>query len=93
VSFVVADVKPGQERLPTIALLKAVERTVASNLVVGPRAEQLVVKGVDFHPLIGAAALAFKQHYPLVLSPDMIWLTVLQGVAQHVSNNAEMQRR
>jgi len=51
-----------------------------------------VVEGGDFHPLIAAAALAYKQHYPLVLSPDMIWLTVLQGVAQHINNNADVLR-
>ena len=35
---------------------------------------------------------AFYEHYPLVISPDVIWLTVLQGLANHVDQNAEALR-
>ena len=31
-------------------------------------------------------------HYPLTLSPDMLWAVILQGLAQHVKNNAERLR-
>ncbi len=34
------------------------------------------VAGVGHHPLIAAAHLAFSGHRPLVLSPDVIWLTI-----------------
>jgi Domain of unknown function (DUF4419) len=53
-----------------------------------PQAEHLAT----VHPLIGAVSLAFSQHRPLVLSPDAIWLTIAQGVAQHVRDNAERLR-
>src|SRR5262249_43670454 len=36
------------------------------------------VAGVGHHPLIAAAHLAFSGHRPLVLSPDVIWLTIAQ---------------
>merc|ERR1712226_1832981 len=32
---------------------------------------------------------AFYEHYPITLSPDVIWITIAQGFAQHVNNNAE----
>ncbi len=51
-----------------------------------------VVSGVEFHPLIAAVHLAFADHRPLVISPDMIWVTILQGFSQHVRNNAEALR-
>lgn len=35
--------------------------------------------------LVGAIDLAFNQHRPLVLSPDMFWLTLLQGVGHHIN--------
>lgn len=35
--------------------------------------------------LVGAIDLAFNQHRPLVLSPDMFWLTLLQGIGHHIS--------
>merc|ERR1719502_1882311 len=35
---------------------------------------------------------AFYGHHPLVLSPDVIWLTIMQGLANHVDQNAEALR-
>eukprot|EP00026_Physarum_polycephalum_P009179 Phypoly_transcript_09292.p1 GENE.Phypoly_transcript_09292~~Phypoly_transcript_09292.p1 ORF type:complete len:470 (+),score=84.72 Phypoly_transcript_09292:50-1411(+) len=36
------------------------------------------------HPLSSAAHLAYSQHYGITLSPDMIWLCILQGFATHL---------
>lgn len=51
-----------------------------------------LVANVDFHPFVAAVHLAFKDHRPLVLSPDMIWLLVAQGLASHIHANAEELR-
>jgi Domain of unknown function (DUF4419) len=51
-----------------------------------------VVWGNDVHPLAGAVHLAFSEHRPLRLTPDHIWLTIAQGFAHHVNNNAEALR-
>jgi len=48
-----------------------------------------VVSGVDYHPLFAAAYKSFHDHRPLTLSPDIIWLTVVQGLAKHINLNAE----
>lgn len=39
-----------------------------------------------------AVHAAFFDHHPLVLSPDVIWLTIAQGLAAHVDQNAERLR-
>ncbi len=39
--------------------------------------------------LAEAVHLSFFEHYPLILSPDAIWLTIAQGLANHVAQNAE----
>src|SRR4029078_12923454 len=44
-----------------------------------------LVEEVCFHPVIAALDLAFSDHRPLVLSPDMIWLLIAQGFANHVN--------
>jgi hypothetical protein len=44
------------------------------------------------HPLIEAVHTAFAEHYPLVLSPDDVWLCLAQGFALHVEANAEALR-
>lgn len=48
-------------------------------------------KGV-VHPFVGAVHRAYADHRPLVLSPDMFWLLVTQGLAQHINNNADDYR-
>jgi hypothetical protein len=52
-----------------------------------------LVAGVHFHPVVAATHLAFHDHRPLVLSPDIIWLLIAQGFANHVNANAENLRR
>ena len=47
---------------------------------------------VGFHPVLAAIHWAFQSHRPLVLSPDMLWLLVAQGLANHVNANAEELR-
>ncbi|MGC4047083.1 MAG: DUF4419 domain-containing protein [Armatimonas sp.] len=44
------------------------------------------------HCFITAANAAYDGHYPLVISPDMIWLLIAQGFAIHVRENAEVLR-
>jgi hypothetical protein len=44
------------------------------------------------HPLLGAIHVAFAEHRLLVLSPDVVWLTILAGVTQHVRLSAERLR-
>jgi hypothetical protein len=44
------------------------------------------------HPLIEAVHTAFAEHYPLVLSPDDVWLCLAQGFAMHVEAHSEALR-
>ena len=41
---------------------------------------------------ITAVHTAFSHHYPLVLSPDAIWLCIMQGVSIHINSNSEKLR-
>ena len=46
----------------------------------------------EYHPFVAAVHSAYAEHRPLVLSPDMFWLLVAQGFANHVNVNAEAMR-
>lgn len=46
-----------------------------------------------FHSFFDGMYHAYAEHRPVVLSPDMIWLLISQGFAQHVNNNAEQLRK
>ena len=52
-----------------------------------------LVESLSCHPLLEALHFAFAEHRPLCLSPDIIWLTLTQGLANHINFNAESLRR
>lgn len=45
------------------------------------------------NPFIGTIHFAYANHVPLALSPDDLWITLAQGFANHVNNNAEALRK
>jgi hypothetical protein len=47
---------------------------------------------VSYHPVVAAVHQAFMDHRPLCLSPDIIWLMIIQGVAHHINVHAEELR-
>lgn len=44
------------------------------------------------HPFWKTVRVAYERHRPLILSPDMIWLLISQGFANHVNFNSEEMR-
>ena len=44
------------------------------------------------HGLAAAIFQAYNKHQHLCLTPDDIWLTIAQGVSQHINYNAEKFR-
>jgi hypothetical protein len=44
------------------------------------------------HALLTAIHRAFYDHYPLQLSPDIIWITLARGFALHIQRHAETYR-
>jgi len=45
-----------------------------------------------YHSFFEGMYYAYMDHRPVVLSPDVIWLLISQGFAQHVNANAEKLR-
>jgi hypothetical protein len=45
------------------------------------------------HGFMEAVHLSYAQHYPLILTPDSVWLTIAQGFGTHVNANAEALRK
>jgi len=46
----------------------------------------------DYHSFFDGMYAAYAAHRPFVISPDMIWLLISQGFAQHVNANSEELR-
>jgi hypothetical protein len=51
-----------------------------------------LVADVLCHPLLKALHAAFCDHRPICLSPDMVWLMIAQGAANHINVNAKELR-
>ncbi|OHT01025.1 hypothetical protein TRFO_07698 [Tritrichomonas foetus] len=49
--------------------------------------EDLVYKGE--HPLLEGYVFAFCEHRPITITPDIIWLLIIQGFTHHVAANSE----
>ncbi|GIF95837.1 DUF4419 domain-containing protein [Catellatospora citrea] len=88
VIFPVDDVVPAAEPLPTVPL----RELSPDALAIGGDPDLAVLAPNGVHPLLHAVGRAFAEHRPLVLSPDVVWLTVAQGLAQHIRLHAEELR-
>jgi hypothetical protein len=103
----VADVEEAAAPLPTVSYRDAVSMIVApllSSRLHGARPSNVPIEAcadesgrlvaVDGeHPGVAAVRLAFTDHRPLILSPDIVWMFIAQGFARHVNANAESLRR
>ena len=88
ISFGVDDVVPAGDLLPTRPLRSLWPEAMA----IGGDPVRPLLEPDGIHPLLSAVGKAFAEHRPLVLSPDAVWLTIAQGVAQHVRLHAEELR-
>src|ERR1700748_1749334 len=52
--------------------------------------DSLVTRG--YHSFFEGMYAAYADHRPFTLSPDMMWLLISQGFANHVNNNSEELR-
>jgi hypothetical protein len=90
--FAVDPVSAATKPLPTEKAKVSVERLLGTPVEACDSYSANVVRQPGFHSLIAAAHLAYQHHYPLVLTPDAVWLTLAQGLANHVNLHAERLR-
>ena len=96
VTFTVDDVEPGTTALPlrpTKAAIEAILSAPNSPLESWTRdTPSVILARSDVNPFLSAVTTAYHNHFPLTLSPDMVWLQVLGGLASHVNANGEALR-
>jgi hypothetical protein len=92
ITFTVDEVTPATEPLPECRTHEAVKCVIGSEIESCCDYHDTVIKDVRYQPLLAAVYLAFSQHRPLVLTPDAVWITITQGVAQHVAIHGEQLR-
>lgn len=80
------------ERLPVIDHQKLLSSALRGTIEALWQPSTNLVCCSEIHALLTAVHDAFYQHFPLQLSPDVIWLTLARGFALHVNLNAEALR-
>ncbi|MFT3770510.1 MAG: DUF4419 domain-containing protein [Minicystis sp.] len=98
-TFAVSDVSVASALFPAASLGEAVRARLGApveacgaNLPVCATPGGSAYEPLPHHGFVAAVHHAFAQHYPLVLSPDDVWLCIAQGFATHVDENAEALR-
>lgn len=61
--------------------------------IVAKSKESRLLVNYGYHSLFDGMYRAYAEHRPFTLSPDMIWLLIMQGFSQHVNNNHEQLRK
>ncbi|MCU0393496.1 MAG: DUF4419 domain-containing protein, partial [Thermoflexibacter sp.] len=95
-TFKVCEVEPKKELFPEFEYvdLLQVQKSQNAKLTAYPQAtktKMLNIGTLHNHFAVGLQ-LAYAYHRPFVISPDMIWLLICQGFANHVKENAEQLR-
>ncbi len=91
-TFDVADVLPASEPLRVIPYHQAASEFLGGQVEACSHYHVQLVADVRSHPLLSALYLAFATHRPICLSPDMVWLTLTQGLAYHINSDPERVR-
>jgi hypothetical protein len=91
ITFAVSSVQHNKQKLPTIRPAEAL-LTRQLPLPHALSTSEPLVQCEAHNGLLMALHLAYQHHYPLILSPDDIWLCIAQGFAEHINRNAEKFR-
>ena len=95
IRFVVDPVEAVVTPLPTRPAERAMAEKCGRDMTACWQSDRALVdsdSGGIKHGLVDAVHRAFSEHRPLVLNPDVIWLTIAQGLAQHINLNSERLR-
>lgn len=84
ITFPVETLTPHKGPLPQVPL-------PAGDTFYRPGLDSLVC-GSEGMGLYQTVKMAFSGHYPLVLSPDLVWGMIARGIAQHIQANPDSLR-
>ena len=92
VTFAVHEVEPAREVLPEWPAVDGLALLTHGPVEACSDSSEKVAKNVAYNPFVYAVHAAYAGHRPLVFSPDMVWLIIAQGIAQHIKLHAEELR-
>jgi len=76
------------ENLVAEKVFSEIAQTFSSKIEYLPNLDEKLIDG-GCHSFLYGLYLAYSEHRPFTLSPDMLWLLVLQGISNHVNYSHE----
>ena len=77
---------------PGLVKKEKLEKIYGNYISTSMKSNQEIIFDHGCHPVLQGFVNAYKNHRPVTISPDIIWLLIIQGFSQHVSANAEQLR-
>lgn len=87
----VSDVKLAEQLAKTTNCKEATELLISAKVEACSEYSNKAIP-CDYHPFIASIHNAYAEHRPLTVSPDMFWILIAQGFANHVNMNSEEMR-
>lgn len=89
IKFSVDNVVKNNSLLETYDSKAVIENFIGTNVTYFPHENDSLLKLVPIsgNGLINTINLCYGQHRPLVLTPDIIWFTIAQGVSTHINKD------
>lgn len=85
IKFKVDDVVKNKKLLETFSAPAVVANFIGKKLSFSPDSDTSNLVPIHGNGLMNTIYLCYAQHRPLVLSPDVIWMTIAQGVSTHIN--------
>ncbi len=92
IRFQVDNVETSHDRFPVMNLSSQLEKKLATTVLALSHDKDFKVIPTSCHPFIAAVSQAFNHHHPLLLTPDVIWLLISQGLSEHINHHAAVVR-
>ena len=91
ITFEVSSVKLAKEKLKEQSISNCFTKQLLTEAEDCSEPKKQIIP-CEYNSFVGAVHNAFNDHRPLILSPDIIWVTIAQGLATHINKNAEYLR-
>ena len=86
------DLKPLKFKSESKCLLKSAWDVIAENDVESVDSPDKKIYFSDYNSLYASIINSFNYHMPLIISPDIIWLQIVQQLGIHINQNSEKLR-
>ncbi|MCU0438880.1 MAG: DUF4419 domain-containing protein [Raineya sp.] len=93
ISFRVCTIDTTRKLLQEFSYIKTLENLTGKKLEGYSKVDAQTKKLVPASSLVAALQVAYVNHHPFVISPDMIWLTICQGFSKHINTNPNKYRK